>query len=141
MDVMSLPASTQSFLERLGLPTRHPFCEEYFLEGGGCVANDTAVVQSGPLLLASQLQQLHDTRYDAAVTWIWQTVPPVWAFTELWVRLLAGWIAPVLVTYLLFQSHWVHYTYESVALVKKQRTLWCPLLSLACSSIVMTDSN
>lgn len=144
MDVTSLPATTQSFLQRLGLPTRHPFCE-YFLNGGSCVANDTEITQSGPLHLASQLQQLHDTRYDAAVTWFWQTVPPVWAFTELWLRLLAGWLSPVLITYLLLQSHWVHHTVNSSVVVvkKKQGTLvlWCALMSLACSAIVMTDSN
>ena len=145
MDVSSLPETTQSFLQRLGLPTRHPFCDEYFLNGGSFGANDSEITQSGSLLLASQLQKLHDTRYDAAVTWFWQTVPPVWAFMELWVRLLAGWLSPVLLTYLLVQSHWVHHTVNATVVVvkKKQRTLflWCALLSLACSAIVMTDSN
>ena len=135
VDTDTLPESTRDFLQRLALPTQHPFCEESYLGGA-----------RPETLLFSFHQNLHDTWNDAAITWFRQRIPPVWAFSELCLRLVAGWLAPVLTLYLLLQAHSLSIQREgnSVVDIKRRSTSsssWCTLLALACSAIVMTDSN
>jgi len=134
-DPTGLQLSTRDFLEQLGLSSRHPFCSESNVLLN--ILESSSVPQQGPLL---DTASLHDTWLDAAITWFWQYVPPYTAFVELWLRLLAGGIAPVVILYLVLPSSLMERS-RSLAKCRRQATMNLCLLALVSSAIVMTDSN
>ena len=95
-----------------------------------------AIPPQGPLLLQPDTL-LHESAWDAAQTWFWQNIPSYLGFAELWLRLFAGWIAPVAVLFLLSQ---VERPKVDRITISKTRQGIC-LVALASSAIVMTDSN
>lgn len=131
-DFDSLPEPSREFLERLGLANRHPFCNETFLKP--LLLDD--IPSQGPLLFTGE--PLHDSWWDAALTWFLQHVPPYLSFIELWLRFLAGWVAPVAVLYTLVYNERFPASKRPTREKLLERT---SLIALACSTIVMTDSN
>lgn len=95
-DWSSLAASSRTFLESLGLPTVHPFCEatkldDFLVEG---------VPPMGPLLH----EDYHHHFGDVIVTHLYRVLPALLAMGELWVRLFASAIAPIGILFLLYRE-------------------------------------
>jgi hypothetical protein len=149
-DIHGLPESSRDFLTRLGLSTVHPLC------GGGDDATTSSWMSrnmssilvvpppQGPLL-ASSVKQIHDFMWqEIVVTWFLKTVPPYIAFFELWLRLLAGYVTPVAILYLLWyrqqQQHNVSKTQQQKEEDKSRMANVLNLLAVAGSAIIMTDS-
>lgn len=84
-----------AFLERLNLPSKHPFCElaveDYEIPG---------VPGQGPLLSNDHLETL----YDIVVTVFAMGAPSLAAMAELWLRLFAFFLAPLGIAHLLYQE-------------------------------------
>ena len=95
-DWSSLATSSRTFLESLGLPAVHPFCEatkldDFWVEG---------IPPMGPLLQ----EDYHHHFGDVIVTQLYRVLPALLAMGELWVRLFASAIAPLGILYLLYQE-------------------------------------
>lgn len=116
----TLPSSSRLFLDRLGLPTMHPFCSPFYQE-------QSNVPGQGPIL-----QPVHETLMDALLTFVFRHVPPHLAFIELWLRLFASVVAPASLIYLLLQQDQCKSFDKGLARAS--------VLAVASSMILMTDS-
>ena len=94
-DWSSLPESARRFLLRLDLPSVHPLCSN----------NDTASIWSDsvPPMGSPQLYQ-DETAFDTIITMFYMIVPPFAALISLWVRLLSGFLAPIGVLQLVWET-------------------------------------
>ncbi|GKY92881.1 hypothetical protein MPSEU_000257300 [Mayamaea pseudoterrestris] len=86
----SLSHTAQSFLQALDLPRMHPFCADDF---------NFTLVDVPPM--GSLLEDLHESRVEAWITYLHMRLPVLASFADLWFRLLAGFLAPLGVCLLL----------------------------------------
>lgn len=156
LNLEALPESSRDFIARLGLPSLHPYYNTNYASLIHEISSPVQLPPQGPLLAAS-MEDLHNhSRWQATITWFYQTVPPFLAFVELWLRLFAGYLAPLLVLYLLCycQQHKDRQLDTSFSFNKQRerrddrplrsfrvavQEVLC-LLALASSTILMTDS-
>eukprot|EP00977_Amphora_coffeiformis_P012358 scaffold3051_cov175-Amphora_coffeaeformis.AAC.9 len=125
-DWTTLPTTTQTFLEQLGLSSLHPFCttfaanwEAYYVDG---------IPRQGPLTSV-----VHDNAWETAWTWYAAVVPPLAAMGELWLRLFASALAPLGIVFMLHQwlnNNTRHHKY----------LCWICLLTVAASVVLLTDT-
>eukprot|EP00529_Nitzschia_sp_RCC80_P015451 CAMPEP_0113473284 /NCGR_PEP_ID=MMETSP0014_2-20120614/17966_1 /TAXON_ID=2857 /ORGANISM="Nitzschia sp." /LENGTH=698 /DNA_ID=CAMNT_0000366049 /DNA_START=169 /DNA_END=2265 /DNA_ORIENTATION=- /assembly_acc=CAM_ASM_000159 len=132
-------SSAIDFLERLGLPSVHPFCTDpEFLDPETGVVNDDAFNMEGiPPMGALDPNDFETIVHaqesvGAKLYTIWcRTAPVLLAMTELWLRLFAAIIAPVGIMYLLHQS------IDNLVLSSKSTTL----ISVSTKSTTATTST
>jgi predicted alpha/beta-fold hydrolase len=124
----SLDEASQDFLRRLDLPRAHPFC------GDGFEFTQPDIPPMGSLL-----QDIHESRLEVFVSFICMHLPALMAIGDLWMRLFAGFLAPIGCLVL------VKCNLQSRGKVKRDATN-VPLLSsfmlstVAFSLVWMTDS-
>ena len=136
LKVDGLPESSREFLNRLGLPAVHPFCNP----DASSPWSIRSVPPHGPLL-ASSLRDIHDhSLKQEYVTWFYQTVPPCWAFLELWLRLFAGYVAPVAILYLVWCRQCQSERRDEQPQKRDVSSMVPALLAMASSAILLTDS-
>ena len=93
---IGIPESTRRFVQSLNLPSIHPFCQEKT----PFAAMEGIVPPMGPLE-----HRFEDQTYLQALYTMWCMVaPPLLAMGELWLRLFAGAIGPLGITYLIVQQ-------------------------------------
>lgn len=147
--IHALSESSRGFFARLSLPVKHPYCSgaDDVSTLWRTISNSTSSIVEQPLL-ASSLHHLHDGSFcQKLVTWFWQTVPPYSAFLELWLRLLAGYVAPLAILYLMSRRRRRQHHQQQEKPERQRQTddgggfaRVISLLAAASSSIIMTDS-
>ena len=128
----SLSSAAKSFLQDLDLPRLHPFCSEGF---------NFTLVDIPPM--GSLLQDLHESRFEAFITYLYMHIPALLAFADLWFRLLAGFLAPIGIAVLIWWN--VHVNARERAHKHQQFTpkgLFSVTMisTVACALVLMTDS-
>jgi hypothetical protein len=135
-----LPPSSRLFLERLNLPSIHPFCENpssFYLDD---------IPPSGPTTIYSD-HELHPNVFQAALTFYTMKITPHLAFAELWLRLLSSLIAPACLLFLIRAETKQQQQQQEESSQKKKKSssdryvaaacVWAVL----CSALIMTDSQ
>jgi len=167
----SSPSSVLEFLRALQLKPVHPFCRDgtaprpYQLEGVprqgpllGSTTNfttwwasttsttsskaTTAQSSSSPSSSFHHRHHLLEILVDVCVTMFVKVVPPLWAMTELWLRLFASAIAPLGIARLLLLLRARTNKSEPATSASTASTctiIWC-VLTLASSTVVATDT-
>jgi hypothetical protein len=106
-DWSSLPESAKSFLLHLDLPSVHPICN-----GNTTSTTSTSKISSSSMCCLSDsvppmgsphLYQGENT-FDTVITMFYMMVPPFAALISLWVRLLSGFLAPIGVLHLVWET-------------------------------------
>jgi len=122
-----LPESSRLFLEKLSLSSVHPFCEHPSLY------HDSNIPPMGPMLA-----DVHDTVFQALVTYYFTNVPPLVAFINLWFRLLSGVAAPVGLLFLMWDEQ------KSMLSLKGEFSdcfvTRISLVAVICSMVIIVDS-
>lgn len=122
-----LEASSQEFLQRLDLPTYHPFC-----------------VESSPTTDAPAMGSYEGVclpLWEKLLTFYFSFCVPLSSFASLWVRLLSGYIAPAAIVWLLWRETSMSFSRsrKSQNNTRSISTIWVFLL-LLCSFTVAVDS-
>jgi hypothetical protein len=131
IDLDALHVTSQSFLEALGLPSIHPFCESdappFHVDG------------------IPPMGRLHRTLEDestigSVITFFSMVAPTLMAMSELWLRLFAGALAPLGILYLVLNE--LNERKEDPKKEKKcpNSFSWLCIFSLASSLVLMTDT-
>jgi hypothetical protein len=138
-DWTSLPESARSFLVHLDLPSVHPICSNH---------DKTSILwsDSAPPMGYPQLYQ-DETAFDTIVTMFYMMVPPFSAFISVWVRLLSGFLAPIGVLQLVWETMVFSSAKQNSKDMKHLDTLstyFCCaryIMTVFCCLVVMVDSQ
>ena len=143
----SLPASTQAWLQALGLPVVHPFCTEFSNHWEEYYGLD-GVPRQGPLLV-----DVHENVVENAVTMFTMVAPALLAMGELWLRLLASLLASLGMIVMVQMAYWPksaaatsdddddddNFDVVSYAVVRQHLDKIC-ILTTAASVVLLTDT-
>ena len=139
-----LPESSRLFLEKLNLPTLHPFCEDSE-EGNESNGSNRyrpyelpGVPRQGPLL---DYHVYDETLLDRLTTLSYSVFPSLLAMGELWLRLFASLAAPLGMLHLFRVAVSVNGGGGSIAANSKNPTFLSAIcvLTVASSLVVATD--
>jgi hypothetical protein len=117
-DWSALPPSAQQFLQRLDLPSMHPFCSN---------PTETLIYPSAPDM-GPPTEPYATNSLDSLVTLYYYFVPPTVALIQIWAILLAGYLAPLGLSCLIWQQ-------------QRRKTSVFVALTLFFSWLVMTDDQ
>lgn len=119
-----LSVSAMNFLSRLNLPEIHPFCKNM---GDG----------EGQLYLSSEDDTFHfRPSWEGIVTFFSHITPPLLAMSELWLRLFAGVLAPLVSLYLLYL---LLFGIKNSKRSEKYNSV-ISLVGVASSAVLLTDA-